>query len=183
MRREHMAYSETASRIMDVAERLARQGGYNAFSFREIANEIGIKSASVHYHFPTKDALGEALAERYTDRFIGALGQPDDAAAEDVLRRYITACGIVLKEDKLMCLCGMFGAEIEHLPVLVAGKTKGFFQQSLAWLTKAYMAKGETEEQAKNSAARMISTVEGAMILARALDDLTLFDAATADLV
>lgn len=178
-----MTYSETASRILDVAERVARQGGYNAFSFRDIANEIGIKSASVHYHFPTKDALGEALAERYTDRFISALGQTDDAAPKDVLERYIEACGTALKEDKLMCLCGMFGAEIEHLPTLVARKTRGFFQRNIAWLAKVYEAQGESPEQAKSSAARMIATVEGAMILARSMDDISLFDAATTEIV
>ncbi len=58
-----------AEQILDAAERMARTGGYNAFSFREIAKEVGIKAASVHYHFPGKQDLGAAIAKRYTDRF------------------------------------------------------------------------------------------------------------------
>ena len=59
----------TAEKIMDIAESQVRAGGYNSFSFREISQEIGIKSASIHYHFPTKTDLGVAIASRYTTRF------------------------------------------------------------------------------------------------------------------
>ncbi len=52
--------------ILNAAENKARLGGYNNFSFRELANEVGIKSASVHYHFPTKADLGAELVKRYT---------------------------------------------------------------------------------------------------------------------
>ncbi|GAA6208976.1 TetR/AcrR family transcriptional regulator [Cognatishimia sp. WU-CL00825] len=177
-----MSYSETATRILDTAERVARQGGYNAFSFRDIAAEIGIKSASVHYHFPTKEDLGAALADRYTDRFLGALGAPEDADVKTMVTRYIDACAHALKVDGLMCLCGMFGAEIEQLPSPVARKTRAFFERNLAWLAAVYLAGGHTAAQSNQAAARLIATTEGAMILARAMDDHSLFDSVTADL-
>lgn len=41
-----------------------RNGGYGGFSFRDLAAEIGIKSASVHNHFPTKAAMAAAVARR-----------------------------------------------------------------------------------------------------------------------
>ncbi len=69
-----------ANEILDAAERFARTVGYNGFSFRDIAAEIGIKSASVHYHFPTKGDLGAALARRYADRFFERLGAASDIA-------------------------------------------------------------------------------------------------------
>ncbi|WP_442915763.1 TetR/AcrR family transcriptional regulator [Leisingera sp. SS27] len=64
-----MPGSDTAERILGVAEKAARLGRCNAFSFREIAAEIGTKSASVHYHFPAKEAAGKALVEQYSDNF------------------------------------------------------------------------------------------------------------------
>ena len=49
--------------ILKITEEMVRRGGYNGFSFREIAKQVGIKSSSVHYHFPTKEDLGVAVAK------------------------------------------------------------------------------------------------------------------------
>ena len=177
-----MAKPDTAERILDIAERAARTGGYNAFSFREIAAEIGIKSASVHYHFPTKEALGEALAERYSDNFFKALGDPQASPPAELLARYVAAYGAALKQDGLMCLCGVFGAEIADLPPPVAGATRAFFARNLDWLGQVYRRKGLQDAAADQAAAHMITALEGAMILARAMEDTALFDAAVAGL-
>ncbi|MFT5578547.1 MAG: TetR/AcrR family transcriptional repressor of nem operon, partial [Paraglaciecola psychrophila] len=66
----------TKEELLKVAQLKVRSGGYNSFSFRELAAEVGIKSASVHYHFPTKSDLGAAVAHQYTDEFLKALGDP-----------------------------------------------------------------------------------------------------------
>ena len=175
--------SNKAEEILEVAERMARTGGYNGFSFREIAKEVGIKAASVHYHFPGKEELGAALARRYTDRFLAGLGNPDDAAAapEDLLHRFIDAYRRSLVDDGLMCLCGMFGAEIANLPRPVAGETKRFFEDNIAWLT-AVMERRGTGVKVREDAMKMIAILEGALILARSLDDPSVFDTATAGL-
>ena len=64
---------DSATQILDIAERRMRQTGYNAVSYRDIAAEMGIKSASLHYHFPKKEDLGAALTRRYSKNFSGAL--------------------------------------------------------------------------------------------------------------
>ncbi|CUH45064.1 TetR/AcrR family transcriptional regulator [Ruegeria atlantica] len=172
--------SETASRILDVAERMARQGGYYAFSFRDIASEIGIKSASIHYHFPTKEALGEALVTRYTDRFLGALGRLDEATPLESLEQYVAAYRQALIEQDLMCLCGMFGAEIARLPNPVARRTREFFERNLVWLETVFRAAGAANPEAR--AGETIARLEGSMILARSMNDMDLFQSVTADL-
>lgn len=178
-----MTYSETANRILDVAEIAARQGGYSAFSFRDIAKEIGIKSASVHYHFPAKEDLGRALAERYADRFLSGLGDPSAGSLESRLTDYVNAYATALKHDGLMCLCGMFGAEIQRLPEPVAQKTRDFFDRNLTWLETVYERDGLNKSDARQKAAHLIACLEGAMVLARALEDETLFDQAISDLI
>jgi TetR/AcrR family transcriptional repressor of nem operon len=60
--------TEMRNAILDAAEARIRRGGYSGFSFREIAVDVGVKSSSVHYHFPTKEMLAAAVARRYTDR-------------------------------------------------------------------------------------------------------------------
>ena len=179
--------SSKPDEILDAAERMARTGGYNGFSFREIAKQVGIKAASVHYHFPGKEELGVALARRYTERFLGALGAPDDPEVppEALLRRYVEAYRKSLVEDGLMCLCGVFGAEIAYLPGAVADQAKHFFDANIAWLARVLERAAErdgaalTRTAARDEAMRRIATLEGAMILARSLDDPGVFDAAT----
>lgn len=169
-----MSQPDTVTRILDSAERLARQGGYNAFSFRQIAAEIGVKPASIHYHFATKEDLGAALAERYADRFLKALGDPEEGEPPQLLLRYIDAYRAALVTDQLMCLCGMFGAEIGSLPDPVARQTRGFFERNLAWLERVFAR--ATRAAPDSCAARTIATLEGGMILARAMGDMALFD-------
>lgn len=177
-----MTRSATATRILDLAEKMARSGGYNSFSFREIAGGIGVKSASVHYHFPTKEVLGAAIAERYTDRFMQALGPPGGDAPEVMLKRYVAAYRSALETDGLMCLCGIFGAEIANLPEPVAEKTRQFFERNMDWLSAVYRAQGLSRDQCHIRAALIIATLEGAMILARSLGDLSLFEKITSHL-
>ena len=65
--------ADTATKILDVAERLVQARGFNGFSYADVADELGISKAALHYHFPGKAELGEALMERYAARFARAL--------------------------------------------------------------------------------------------------------------
>ncbi len=56
--------SDVKTAIMDAAERRMQLGGFGGFSFREMAADVGIKSSSVHYHFPTKEDLAAAVIRR-----------------------------------------------------------------------------------------------------------------------
>lgn len=164
----------TADDITDAAERRIREAGYNGFSFRDLAAEVGIKSASVHHHFPTKAALATAVARRYVDRFEAAVG----AEAGSVLA-WRAAFRRALHEDGRMCLCGVLGAEAGGLPPEVAAEARRFFERGAASLARA---SGLPAETARNSALHALATLEGAMLLARTLGDLAAFDQATAAL-
>src|SRR3954453_22798953 len=100
----------TAARILDVAERLAQVRGFNGFSYADIATELGITKAALHYHFAGKADLGEAIVSRYADRFGQALAALDaispEPTAADKLRGYADLYLGVLR-DQRMCLCGM----------------------------------------------------------------------------
>lgn len=172
-----MAINPTAQKIMDIAERAARTGGYDGFSFREIAAELGIKPASVHYHFPTKAALGTAIVAHYTDRFLAALGDAD-APAPVLLDRYIAAYRHSVAEENLMCLCGMFGAEIAKLPPPVADTARAFFDRNIDWIAPVLDRLGATDPRAEAKA--LIAALEGGLVVARATGDLGAFDAAAA---
>lgn len=169
--------------ILEVAEKMVREGGYNAFSFRDIADAVGIKSSSVHYHFRTKADLGAAVARYYTQKFLSHLGDPEELIAEqkNPVAVYVNAFRTALLNDKRMCLCGLLGAEIDGLPPAVGAQTKAFFERNIEWLTKAYTLAGAAN--ARGSALQTLALLEGAMIMSNVLEDIQSFDDATESIV
>lgn len=165
--------------ILAVTQDMVRQGGYNSFSFRNIAAAVGIKSSSVHYHFATKEDLGAAVARNYTDKFINGLGEPVALIKQgkNPVHHYIQAFREALAEDKGMCLCGMLAAESDVLPEAVVKETREFFRRNIEWLESAYKANGQSDEHAL--AVNALCVLEGAMITCNIMGDISLFDAAT----
>ena len=107
--------------ILDTAERMIRTAGYNGFSTRDVANAVGIKAASVHYYFPTKSDIGVAVTERYTERFLDQLGDPEafEGRQKKTIEHYVDAFRQALVRDGNVCLCAVLGAEIGGLPMEV----------------------------------------------------------------
>lgn len=172
--------------LITVAQTKVREGGYNNFSFRELAKEVGIKSASVHYHFPTKADLGAEVAKQYTDAFMNALGEPKaiSDAGNDPIIAFATLFKSSLHQDKQMCLCGLLGAEADILPDLVRGEVKHFFKRTLVWLEQAYSySKQSNTLNAKQLAIQTMSVLEGAMMISIVNEDNSIFDSAIEGLI
>ena len=171
---EKQAYSGKAAEILDAAERHMRAGGYDAVSFRDLADQVGIKSSSVHYHFPQKADLGEAVVRRYTEAVLEALAAPDDPA-ENAYARIERLCAVyrsALIDDGLICLCCVLGAETRDLPEQVAAAVDQFFERVHGWASRAVAdAKGQGP-----SGTMIVASLQGAMILAMAMKNDDLFD-------
>ena len=168
---------DSVSQILDIAERRMRLVGYNSVSFRDIAGEMGIKSASLHYHFPKKEDLGVALVRRYSEKFSvklrSKIGQ--GSSPRDEILSLIEVFREELEEEKLVCLCAMLGAEAPGLPETVSYQVKAFFDQSINWLEIRYSALGF--EDARKFAQANFSMLEGSMITSLICEDLSIFDA------
>jgi TetR/AcrR family transcriptional repressor of nem operon len=176
-----MIRSEKARQIIDVGEKMVRRGGYNNLSFREIASAVGVKSASVHYHFPTKADLAKSIAEQYSKSFLEALGDPTSfKTARDALDTYIDAYRSALVNDNLMCLCGIMGAEVDILPEEVRYEAKSFFDRNIKWLSEALASheKSMPISETRERAVQIIATLEGALLMSRTMDDQTIFELA-----
>ena len=161
--------------LLKAAENKVRLGGYNNFSFRELATEVGIKSASVHYHFPTKADLGAALAHQYTNSFLSALGEPNEIKekGQNPIDIYTDLFRQALLEDDKMCLCGLLGAQSESLPDKVRLEVKRFFELNLSWLRTAHSA--NNEQDPSYAAIMTMSVLEGGMMISKALNDHSYF--------
>jgi TetR/AcrR family transcriptional repressor of nem operon len=188
-RRQVRAQGDTASQILDVAERLVQIRGFNGFSYADIASELGISKASLHYHFAGKAELGQALVARYAARFAEALEgideRGDDAVAK--LEAYASIYAEVLRDGR-MCLCGMLAAEYDTLPKPLKNAIIGFFDDSEAWLTDV-LEQGEEEGslrlegRARDGAQTIVSGLEGALLVARPYGDVDRFQAAATRLL
>jgi len=181
--------ASTASRVLDAAEALVQIRGFNGFSYADIAAELQITKASLHYHFATKADLGEALITRYATRFLEALAEvgADPVPAPAKLADYAKLYADVLTERK-MCLCGMLAAEYPTLPAPMQTAVLGFFDANEAWL-EAVLEQGRQEGsleftgRARDAARMIISGLEGAMLVTRPYGDAARFRVAAASLL
>jgi TetR/AcrR family transcriptional repressor of nem operon len=174
---------------MVTAERLVRTRGYNAISYADLAEAVGIRKASIHHHFPGKADLGAALATEYTARFAGLLDaiDRDEPDALGRIQRYASIYAASVR-DGMLCLCGMLVTEIHVLPEEVRAGVRRFFSQQLAWLTRVLaegVVRGELRLVGKpeTAAERILSALEGATLVAWGMGDPAVVTRATADLI
>jgi TetR/AcrR family transcriptional repressor of nem operon len=171
--------AHTAERILDSAERLVQSRGFNGFSYADVAAELGVTKASLHYHFPGKAELGQALIGRYAARFADAL--------EQIVAAYAGIYADVLR-DRRMCLCGMLAADYDTLPQPMRDSVLRFFDDNETWLNDV-VDQGQSEgslrlDGSPREAARaLVGGLEGALLISRPYDDPTRFEAAAARLL
>jgi TetR/AcrR family transcriptional repressor of nem operon len=181
--------NDTPTRILDIGERLVQVRGFNGFSYADVAAELDMTKAALHYHFPGKAELGRALIERYTERFVAALADIDaripDAPAK--LDAYAGLYADVLR-DRRMCLCGMLAAEYQTLPDPMRDAVIAFIDANEAWVDKV-LSDGRRDGTialagpARDAARLIVSGLEGAMLVARPYGDVARFDTAAGGLL
>lgn len=167
--------SGMAERVVDAAEALIQQAGYNGFSYDDVAQQVGIRKPSIHHHFPTKAALVATIVQRYTHRFREQLLRIEGrrATAAERLRDYAALFEATYQQDRRLCVCGMLGAEAQGLPPEVAAEVQRFFDVNLEWLRQVFaagQADGSLRAQAQAPAALAelyLCALEGAMVVGR----------------
>jgi TetR/AcrR family transcriptional regulator, transcriptional repressor for nem operon len=166
--------TDTKSRLLDVATALVQTRGFHGFSFHDLADAVGIKTASIHYHFPTKADLGRQMVQRYAKQFMERLGPADDGTPKACLARYVALFRGTLT-DRKMCLCGIVGAEITGVPDVMTADVQAFFAANRDWLS-AVLARTRTPKP-ELQASIFLATLEGALMIARVSNDPASFDA------
>jgi len=175
---------DTATRILDSAETLVQVRGFNGFSYADVAGELSLTTASLHYHFPGKAELGRALIVRYAERFKAALAEIDERGedAPAKLRAYARLYGDVLRDER-MCLCGMLAAEYQTLPEPMRDAVIGFFDENETWVERVLAGGREEgtlafEGPPREAAGLIVSALEGAMLVARPYGGVDRFETA-----
>ena len=166
-----MVTENTRDHLLRNATETVRRGGSAALNFRDLGKSVGVKSATVHYYFPTKADLLKAIAGDYRAQFIGALNdgvRSSRSLRQDLLTLldlFSTAQG-----EKLSCLCGMLATEADLLDDDVKGVVNEFFTSLQQWVVGQAKRRGVATPGglAPEPFARvLVSLLEGALLLSR----------------
>lgn len=182
--------SDTKTALLESAEHAARTLGFDGFSYADLANDVGIRKASIHHHFPSKAILSVELMKRYSEHFEAACAQIDakhPTGAGRVLaliERYRAATD----GGRSLCLCVSFSTSRESLPEEVLLQISTFRKMMISWLQTAFALghkdgsiTGVTDPAFEASAA--LPLLEGAQLAARAEENPELFENAVQLLV
>jgi len=175
--------NKTAQRILNVAQDIVRNRGYSAFSYADIAREVGIRKASIHYHFPSKDELGRQLVKQYRKEMsrICTIITQSETSPDQKLLQFTNLYRNGLERNQI-CLCAMLAADFAVLPQPIQDEIQIFFRDTEASLQVVLQAgcdaalwtcQSSTEQEAKG----LIALFQGAQLLSRtSADSAAMFD-------
>jgi TetR/AcrR family transcriptional repressor of nem operon len=165
--------------ILVAAREAAMAYGYGGLNFRDLAETVGIKAASINYHFATKAQLGEAVARRYWEdiaRDLDAISTNARSPTE-ALRRYPSIFRLSLERGNRMCLSSFMATEHDELPEPVLKEVQTFADVNTAWLCEHLVAaKLASPAEGESTARAIYAAVAGAQIIARSRSDVQVFD-------
>ncbi|RXH58882.1 Transcriptional regulator, TetR family [Granulicella sibirica] len=159
---------------------MAQAHGYSGLNFRDLAEDVGIRAASIYHHFPSKADLATAVAKRYWED--AALGLEallvKSADPRAALRQYPQTFRYALENENRMCLSGFMAAEYDDLPGPVKEEVQRFADVNVAWLSRLLSAAKMVPPKESELRARAIfAAVSGAQLMARSRSDIALYDA------
>ncbi len=181
---------KTAAAIADTFLGLVMERGYNAVSYADLARLLGIRTASIHYHFPSKTDLGLAVLRRYGQGFLESIPAPDPArpqsygAAFDAMMAPIRE---VSATKGASCLMGVMSAEYQSLSPQLQAEVSGFFARQQAFL-ETLLEEGRAagafsfSGSAAGMARLMTSALQGAILIKKARQDPAHVDSVIASL-
>ena len=175
--------SNTADDILAAARAFIVAGGYNGFSYADIAEVVGIRKASIHHHFPSKVDLAQTLVRRYLEDAVAGMGDLERNVPEpsELLRTYAGIWARCIEDASMpFCVCALLASELPALPPEVAVEVRAYFQFLSGWLTGVIERGAEQGTLTISAAPRVeaeafMATVHGAMLSARAYGDTSAF--------
>lgn len=170
----------TQDRILDSAMGLLQSRGYSAISYQDISDEVGIRKASIHYYFPSKGDLAQAVVHRYRAEVQDVIKASETERGADywgLLDDYFHAYLIFEEEPHKICLCGSLAGEYPVLPELVQVEVDGFFADQLAWIIAIMKKLQEASLISPEADTRMLSgwvlsSMQGALMIGRATGEM-----------
>jgi TetR/AcrR family transcriptional regulator, transcriptional repressor for nem operon len=171
---------DARTRLLEAARDIVRQQGFAATSVDQLCRAAGVTKGAFFHHFPSKEALGVAAAQHWSETTGALFAQApyhdhpdplDRVLAYVDFRRDIIAGGV----EEFTCLVGTMTSEVYHAhPAIRAACADSIFGHAAtleADIAAAMAARGVTGISAASLAAHMQAVLQGAFVLAKAADD------------
>src|ERR1700744_899528 len=156
--------------ILAAAKLVAQAHGYAGLNFRDLAEQVGIKAASVYYYFPSKADLAAAVAKRYWEDSAAYLESllENSPGPREALRRYPETFRWALENENRICFCSFMSAQFDDLPESVKTEVQTFADVNIAWLKRVLIAaKVASPREAEKRARAISSGIVGPQLVAR----------------
>lgn len=168
--------TNTKRAILDLAESFLQEKGFNGFSYAHIAAELDVKNAAIHYHFPTKESLTEAVIQRYRDRFQLWINNSrvKDLPPKEKLDWFFNIYTSTRADHGKVCLAGSLETEFNSIPDSLRKQTQSLTRELLSWLGDTLSEGRDTgvfkfSGEASGKAGLILSSLQGGLQMARAL--------------
>lgn len=177
-----MDTTTTRERIIDAARLLVQEGSYQGLTFRDVAEQVGIRKASVYHHFESKDALAIAMLDHALAGFSDWARRMESQSPRQKLEAFcFTFYGSYLDAGNKLCPGGAFTAAWPGLSDALRHAVNRLFDAQArflrAALAQAYQDAGSPPpDDPDDVAAWIMSNIQGAIITARARGDAALFE-------
>lgn len=146
--------------------------GYNGFSFQTIADDLGIRKASLHYYFASKEQLGIELLADYKKSFEIWTKAHADLSAEQKLSEMIELFAKMSEKNFKICPVGALCADFNSLSAKFQNKLKDFFELEKEWMQKT-LIQGQKEHYIRKdidlplAAEALMAQMQGGVQIAR----------------
>ena len=136
-----MSRISTSEQILEVASDLIQTRGYNDFSYADISITVGIRKASIHYHFPTKSSLGRACIGTYKNALENELAQIEErhSTAHDRLYALIAHYAEIVADKR--CLAASLLSDRVSLDEEIVAIVDSYYETLTEWVRA--QAKGQ----------------------------------------
>ena len=169
-----MSSTDTAAQLLDTAQALVQERGFNAFSYKDLAEAVGIRTASIHYHFKTKGDLGKALMVRYLSQLNVTLSEIDREGGKNKakLKKFIGLYRMTQSKGTI-CLCGSLATDLQTLPEELQSEVTAYLDATETWVIAKIRAGVRAGEftlgaTAASLASTLVAGLQGGLILSRA---------------
>ena len=168
--------NKTAHKILDAAEHYTQTQGFNDFSYKDLQRDVGVKTSTIHYYFPTKQDLAVTLVTRYIQNFQKKLQQLNQSETSGIEK--LAGLGDIflqVAKDNKFCLCGMLTSDMLSLPQEGISELSRFYSEVEHWIVAAIE---QIQQQgiapnldAQQAASHYLASLEGGLLIARARQD------------
>jgi TetR/AcrR family transcriptional repressor of nem operon len=164
--------SDTKRKILKLADALLREKGFSGFSYADIAQQLGVKNAAIHYHFPSKEDLAVLQQERR--RFAKWIARKAirEMDAREKLEWFFSIYTHYLDHGRKLCIPGSLAASFPDIPQSMRAESAALLNEMLDWLA-AMLEEGRSagifafDGSAKEMGVMALSTIQGGLQMAR----------------